>query len=589
VTDASNAAASLYRRFRPGRFADLRGQDHVVRALQGAVAKDRVVHAYLFSGPRGTGKTTTARILAKALNCENPNDGDACNLCASCVAITRGTSLDVVELDAASNNGVDDIREITVGAWHGSGGRWKVYIIDEVHMLSKGAEAAFLKTLEEPPAHVVFVLATTDPHRVVATIRSRTQHLEFRLLSAETLRALLVDVCEKAELDVDAATIAVAVRLGRGSARDALSALDQVVATGSLGDALPPFDDLLAAFVASDAVATLEALVELGRLGWDPEQLAEALAAELRQVFLLQVAPDAADSLDVERERLTQWGRQLGLPRTVRALEIVGTTLREMKGSPVPVVTLEVALVRLTHPDLDDSVAALEERVSRLERSSATTHAPAPPPVAPRPIPSVARTARATAPEQTVSPTATPAAAPTATPTSTTPSTPTEMPSLESRLSDVPTPDSAPVQPSASARSSDDELSSEDFARRFSAAVLPRLARSAQQFLAQSTVKSVRGSVVTLTVPNESLRSNADRFQSGLRSALEHEFHTPFQIQWVIDDSVPVPAPVATTIFESPIGDDLDDEDVEGSEPLAADSVATLLITEAFPGAEEIT
>ena len=173
-----DGVTALYRRFRPGRFAEVRGQDHVVRALRGAVKNERISHAYLFSGPRGTGKTTAARILAKALNCEAPLEGDACGQCESCVAITRGASLDVVELDAASNNGVDDIREIIAGAWHATPGSWKVYIFDEVHQLSKSASAALLKTLEEPPSHVVFVLATTDPHKVLPTIRSRTQHLD---------------------------------------------------------------------------------------------------------------------------------------------------------------------------------------------------------------------------------------------------------------------------------------------------------------------------------------------------------------------------------------------------------------------------
>ena len=214
---------SLYRRFRPGRFAELRGQDHVVRALQGAVKNERVSHAYLFSGPRGTGKTTTARILAKALNCENPVDGDACGVCASCVAITKGTSLDVIELDAASNNGVDDIRDIISGAWHGTPGRWKVYIFDEVHQLSKAASAALLKTLEEPPAHVVFVLATTDPHKVLPTIRSRTQHLEFRLINARDAGDAAARRA-KARPDSGPTTPRLKRRCasGRGSARDAL-------------------------------------------------------------------------------------------------------------------------------------------------------------------------------------------------------------------------------------------------------------------------------------------------------------------------------------------------------------------------------
>ncbi len=185
---------SLYRRFRPGRFDEIRGQDHVVRALRSAVRDDRVSHAYLFSGPRGTGKTSSARILAKALNCEAPVDGEPCGICTSCVEITQGSSLNVHELDAASNNGVDAMRDLVAHAGLGTPGRWKVYIVDEVHMLSTAAANALLKTLEEPPSHVVFVLATTDPQKVPPTIRSRTQHLEFRLLGAETLHDLLESV-----------------------------------------------------------------------------------------------------------------------------------------------------------------------------------------------------------------------------------------------------------------------------------------------------------------------------------------------------------------------------------------------------------
>ncbi len=270
-----DGVTSLYRRFRPNRFAEIKGQDHVVRALQGAVRNDRVSHAYLFSGPRGTGKTTAARVLAKALNCENPQDGDACCVCASCLAIAKGSSLDVIELDAASNNGVDDIRDITAGAWHGTPGRWKVYIFDEVHQLSKAASAALLKTLEEPPQHVVFVLATTDPHKVLPTIRSRTQHLEFRLIAGDTLNALLHEVQSAAGMEADDATIESAVRMGRGSARDALSALDQLVATGSPGDTQPQFDGLFGALVENDAVAALKSLSLLRQGGWDLEQLAE--------------------------------------------------------------------------------------------------------------------------------------------------------------------------------------------------------------------------------------------------------------------------------------------------------------------------
>src|SRR5271156_650763 len=207
---------SLYRRFRPRRFEELRGQDHVVRALQSAVRDGRISHAYLFSGPRGTGKTSSARILAKALNCLDSVDGEPCGVCTSCLEIERGTSLDVHELDAASNNGVDAMRDLVSHAALGTPGRWKVYIVDEVHMLSNAAANALLKTLEEPPNHVVFVLATTEQQKVPATIRSRTQHYEFRLFGFDTLVELLRAVRDSAALDVDDDVLALAARRGRG-------------------------------------------------------------------------------------------------------------------------------------------------------------------------------------------------------------------------------------------------------------------------------------------------------------------------------------------------------------------------------------
>jgi DNA polymerase-3 subunit gamma/tau len=213
------AYQSLYRRYRPQRFSELRGQEHLVAALQNAVRDDRVGHAYLFSGPRGTGKTSSARILAKVLNCENPIDGEPCGVCESCVAVEQGTSFDVHELDAASNNGVEAIRELIAKTAMGTPGRTKVYILDEVHMLSTAASNALLKTLEEPPPHVVFVLATTDPQKVLPTIRSRTQHFEVRLLSSEELAGLAEFIIADAELDVPPGTVDHVVRAGAGAAR----------------------------------------------------------------------------------------------------------------------------------------------------------------------------------------------------------------------------------------------------------------------------------------------------------------------------------------------------------------------------------
>ncbi len=556
-----DGVTSLYRRFRPARFAELRGQDHVVRALQGAVKNDRISHAYLFSGPRGTGKTTTARILAKALNCENPKDGDACAVCASCVAIAKGTSFDVVELDAASNSGVDDMRDITAGAWHNTPGRWKVYIFDEVHQLSKAASAALLKTLEEPPSHVVFVLATTDPHKVLPTIRSRTQHLEFRLFDADTLATLLNDVKTAAGLGADEATIEAAVRLGRGSARDALSALDQLLATGSIAETQPEFDGLFDALAKVDAVAALRSLAVLAREGWDPEQLAENFVAEVRQVFLLQVAPEVADAVDADRERLSAWGEQLGLARSVRVLETVGRAIREMKSAAEKMVTLEVALVRLTKPELDQTYEALDERVTKLERTGArvTAGEPSPPPAL-RPIGS-----------GVTKPAPTPQPAPTET------VAPTAPPAIEAS-------EETPTTSSTMA------FSLEDVRQRFSDRVIPRTSRSAQLLLRSARIESLDGLLVTIAVASEEMRQNTELITQGLKGALEHEFKAPLTIFWTVDStlaSARTPAPPRRTAPKSaPVDDELDATE---DSVILVDSAAEHLITEMFPGAEEIS
>jgi DNA polymerase-3 subunit gamma/tau len=550
-----DGVTSLYRRFRPGRFVELRGQDHVVRALQGAVKNQRVSHAYLFSGPRGTGKTTTARILAKALNCEHPLDGDACNKCASCVAITKGTSLDVTELDAASNNGVDDIRDITAGAWHGTPGSWKVYIFDEVHQLSKAASAALLKTLEEPPPHVVFVLATTDPHKVMPTIRSRTQHLEFRLFNGETLSSLLHEVERAAGLSADEATIEAAVRLGRGSARDALSALDQLLATGSIVESQPEFDGLFRALVDADAVAALKSLAELAREGWDPEQLAESFAGDVRQVFLLQVAPEVADAVDSDRDRLTEWGTQLGLPRTVRVLETVGRAMREMKSAPEKIVILEVAMVRLIRPELDNTVEALDERVTKLERDGVRVEpsAPAPPAVL-RPIGTAA------------------------------PVTPT-LP-----VKPAPAPVAETVEPET-APNGGAPLDLDDVRVRFVERVVPRTSRGAQLLLKSAFVRSLDGQHLTIALPSEEMRQNTELIAQGLRSAMEHEFKSPLQITWAVDPTLASPAAAPAPTSRPIRSREPDAEETYSADEsvIVVESAGDHLITEMFPGATEIT
>ena len=578
VPTSLDGVTSLYRRFRPGRFAELRGQDHIVRALQGAVANDRVNHAYLFSGPRGTGKTTTARILAKALNCEQPRDGDACNVCASCVAITRGSSLDVTELDAASNNGVEDIRDITSGAWHGTPGRWKVYIFDEVHQLTKAASAALLKTLEEPPAHVVFVLATTDPHKVLPTIRSRTQHLEFRLLAGDTLNTLLHDVQGAAGLAATDELIDTAVRLGRGSARDALSALDQLLATGAGESVTPDFDGLFEALATNDAALALRALASLAHDGWDPEQLAENFAAEVRQSFLLQVAADVADVTGDDRERLAKWGQSLGLARTVRTLETVGRAMREMKSAPDKTVILEIAIVRLVRPELDHSIDALDERITRLER---TPHAPvvAPAPAAPAPLKPIG----APATPAPATPQPTPAPAP----------TPAPSPTPQPAPAPAPGPALAPV---AAAPVETGSLSLDQVRDRFVQNVIPRTSRGAQILLLTATVVAFANNVITLSVVDEDVRKHAEEISGGVKGALDHEFKMPMTLHWVVGHGAAPAAEPATLTPSRPtasVSGDTDDDDTmdedSGTPETEVTSVASHLISEMFPGATEIS
>ena len=375
---------SLYRRYRPRRFSELKGQDYVVRVLRNAVREDRVGHAYLFSGPRGTGKTSAARILAKVLNCANPVDGEPCCECASCLAVEAGTSFDVHELDAASNNGVDDIRALIERASLGTAGRRKVYILDEVHMLSRPAEAALLKTLEEPPPHVVFVLATTDPQKVSPTIRgSRTQHLEFHLLPADELDAHVRWVAADAGIPVTDDVVEAVLRMGGGSARDTLSALDQVAAAGGVVPELMPLDELVEALIETDSGRALAALAAAVQGGRDPRSLTEELIGHLREAFLAQVAPELVQLPDRRHDVVRDQGRRLGLPANVRAIEVLGEVLVELRHAPDPRVLLDVALVKLTNPEVDSSPAALLARIERLERAGAGSPDSRPP--SPRP------------------------------------------------------------------------------------------------------------------------------------------------------------------------------------------------------------
>jgi DNA polymerase III subunit gamma/tau len=382
---------ALYRRYRPRRFSDVRGQEPVSRALLNAVREDRVAHAYLFSGPRGTGKTSTARILAMALNCEAPVGGEPDGTCASCTAIRAGSSMDVFELDAASNRKLEEMRDLLSRVALGTPGRWKVYIIDEVHQLTSDAASALLKTLEEPPSHVVFVLATTDPQKVLPTIRSRTQHFEFRLLDGDQLTDLLSGINEDAELGLSPEAVELAVRRGRGSARDAESALEQLAASGGGEDDGSPLIELVDALAERDVSRTLQAVASAIAAGREPRRLGSDLVEQLRNAFLAVQAPSLVLLPGPLTVKLAETANQMGLPFLVRSMEVVGQALVDMRDSVDPRVTLEVALIRLASPPASTSLTELLERVERLEKATSEKGPAASAPGAGPPPPSATR------------------------------------------------------------------------------------------------------------------------------------------------------------------------------------------------------
>jgi DNA polymerase-3 subunit gamma/tau len=483
---------ALYRKYRPQRFDEVVGQDHVVGTLTREVTDEKVAHAYLFAGPRGTGKTTSARLLAKALNCTNRgDDGEPCNECVSCLGITEGTSLDVIELDAASHNKVEDVREIrvNVGTVAAAEGAHRVYILDEAHMLSRAAGNALLKTLEEPPEHVVFVLATTEPYKLLDTIRSRSQRFDFHPVSSETLVEHLEDISTREGFTTDHAGLSMIATHARGSVRDSMSLLEQVAALGdgivstdgvtralglADGDA---FTGLVVSIADQDAPAALGLVAQLASRGADLRRFVADSLGYFRGIFLAQYAPNLEEITDEPPEVLAEWRRQariLSSGDVLRAIDRFSDALLQLRQGREERLVLELALIRLTRPETTMDGESLSARIDRLERdvkagSPATSHQP---------------------------PAAEKAPAPATPPTADTPSEP--APVAE------PPPEPEPAEPPVPAPSSSGEVTLSEFSAAWPvvvARIRSDFGARRHAFVRVAEPLSVSGAVATLTLP----------------------------------------------------------------------------------------
>ena len=382
---------ALYRKFRPTEFEDVKGQDHIITTLQNQIRANRIGHAYLFCGTRGTGKTTVAKIFAKAVNCEHPVNGSPCGECAMCRSIAAGTSMNVIEIDAASNNGVDNIREIREEVtYRPTEGKYKVYIIDEVHMLSTGAFNALLKTLEEPPEYVIFILATTEANRIPVTIMSRCQHYEFKRISIETITDRMKELMTAEQVDVEEKALRYIAKAADGSMRDALSILDQCIAF-YLGQKLTydnvlevlgavdtdVFSRLLRKVLDRDVAGVLDIVDGLVMQGRELTQLAADLTWYLRNLLLVKTSDNIEDVLDVSTENMAQLKEEAQMiepDMLYRYIRILSELANQLKFATQKRVLLEVALIKLCTPAMEtdqdsvlDRIRAVEEKLAKAE------------------------------------------------------------------------------------------------------------------------------------------------------------------------------------------------------------------------------
>jgi DNA polymerase III subunit gamma/tau len=537
---------ALYRKYRPATFAEVVGQEHVTEPLSTALAAGRINHAYLFSGPRGCGKTSSARILARSLNCEQGPTPTPCGVCDSCVALAPNGpgNMDVTELDAASHNGVDDARELRDRAFYVPGqSRYRIFIIDEAHMVTPQAFNALLKIVEEPPEHLIFVFATTEPDKVLPTIRSRTHHYPFRLLAPRTMRLLLEGICTREDVTVDDAVYPLVIRAGGGSPRDTLSVLDQLLAGASgnrveyqralalLGATdVALIDDAVDALAAGDAAALFGAVEAVIDAGHDPRRFANDLLERFRDLIVLQAVPDAVargvvDGPEDVLERMREQATRIGTATLTRYAEVVHAGLGEMRGATAPRLLLEVVCARLLLPSASDTESALLQRVERIETrldmsipaGEAAASAPATPPKqfarkskAPEP-PTAPQAEAEHAPEPPPAPKAEPVAEP---PPSPPPVLPPAAPVVEAP---APTAPSAGGEPNAAAVRSMWTTVRDKVRQR---------SRTTEVMLAGAIVRAVEGDTLVLSHESAPLakrlaeQRNSDVIREALKDAL---------------------------------------------------------------------
>jgi DNA polymerase-3 subunit gamma/tau len=564
---------ALYRKYRPATFAEVVGQEHVTEPLSIALNSGRINHAYLFSGPRGCGKTSSARILARSLNCAQGPTATPCGVCDSCEALAPNApgSIDVVELDAASHGGVDDTRELRDRAFYAPAqSRYRVFIVDEAHMVTTAGFNALLKIVEEPPEHLIFIFATTEPEKVLPTIRSRTHHYPFRLLPPKTMRSLIGRICEQERVVVDDAVYPLVIRAGGGSPRDTLSVLDQLVAGSENGPDGPRLtysralgllgatdvaliDDAVDALAATDATALFSAVESVIDAGHDPRRFATDLLERFRDLIVLQAVPDAAsrgvvDAPEDVLDRMREQAARIGPATLTRYAEVVQAGLGEMRGATAPRLLLEVVCARLLLPSASDAESALLQRVERIETrlaisipaSEAAPASAAPAPRSTPPPPAPAEPARprrqVAAPEPKSEPPApVPAPPPAPDPAPAAAPEPASAPAPEPAPAPAPEPPSAPGELNAAAVRTMWPTVRDKVRQR---------SRTTEVMLAGATVRAVEDNTLVLTHESAPLakrlseQRNADVIAEALKDALG--------VNWRVRCETGVPAPAAT-------------------------------------------